>query len=316
MSNWFKGKFKKTPKKGSVVEEEPPKVDLGVINNNINHQQEINDKKSKNFNSIKNVTKNSPMASEKKNEVENMQSNVKPSDTPTKPIAKSNTLQDKNKGSNRDIFENIHKSTDSPRKRRDTMTHTVIELNNPLGSKLNTKVKDVIEKRTPLAKRLSKESRYRSKSLEFIEDKDAIERKIEFFRQVLFSKSVYPDLSNKSKLQVKSFYSQLNTQRQNLLETTQQEKTQKDEDNFVKNIEHTKKPKGFGPWEILWEFKEKDIRKESPYSNFQSYKIRPIIIKGGDDLRQEIIAMQIIKKFKEIFTKENTGLHVRPYEII
>jgi len=40
------------------------------------------------------------------------------------------------------------------------------------------------------------------------------------------------------------------------------------------------------------------------------------MIKGGDDLRQEIIAMQVIKKFKEIFTKENTGLYVRPYEII
>jgi phosphatidylinositol kinase/protein kinase (PI-3 family) len=41
-----------------------------------------------------------------------------------------------------------------------------------------------------------------------------------------------------------------------------------------------------------------------------------MIIKGGDDLRQEILCMQLILKFKEIFDKENLQLYLRPYEII
>lgn len=41
-----------------------------------------------------------------------------------------------------------------------------------------------------------------------------------------------------------------------------------------------------------------------------------MIIKGGDDLRQEIICMQLIIKFKEIFQQENLQLYLRPYEII
>ena len=41
-----------------------------------------------------------------------------------------------------------------------------------------------------------------------------------------------------------------------------------------------------------------------------------MIIKGGDDLRQEIICMQLIIKFKEIFQEEDLQLYLRPYEII
>lgn len=43
------------------------------------------------------------------------------------------------------------------------------------------------------------------------------------------------------------------------------------------------------------------IRQNSNYSHFPSYRVRPILIKGGDDLRQEIIAIQIMEQFVKIF---------------
>ena len=55
------------------------------------------------------------------------------------------------------------------------------------------------------------------------------------------------------------------------------------------------------PWGEDWEDTYTRIRDTSPYKDFQSYRLRPIIVKGGDDLRQELFAMQLIKKFDDIF---------------
>ena len=44
--------------------------------------------------------------------------------------------------------------------------------------------------------------------------------------------------------------------------------------------------------------------------------MRCYIVKGGDDLRQEILAMQLIKKFKDIFEKANLSLYLKPYKVI
>jgi len=59
--------------------------------------------------------------------------------------------------------------------------------------------------------------------------------------------------------------------------------------------------KTFGPWEELWKDKIKRFSTKSQYSHFPSYKLRNCIVKGGDDLRQEIVCMQLIYKFEEIF---------------
>ena len=66
----------------------------------------------------------------------------------------------------------------------------------------------------------------------------------------------------------------------------------------------------------LWKNQFERIKASSPYSAFDSYSLKPVIIKGGDDLRQEMIAMQIIKLFQRIFLEENTGIYLRSYEII
>ena len=44
-------------------------------------------------------------------------------------------------------------------------------------------------------------------------------------------------------------------------------------------------PRKFGPWEEIWDDKMELIKQRSTYSHFESYKIRPVIFKGGDDLR-------------------------------
>ena len=81
-------------------------------------------------------------------------------------------------------------------------------------------------------------------------------------------------------------------------------------------VDLKKEVKKFGPWGDVWEDKEQAIRQSSPYGHFNSYRLRPIIVKGGDDLRQEVLAMQIIRKLREIFRKENIMAYLRPYEVI
>jgi phosphatidylinositol kinase/protein kinase (PI-3 family) len=41
-----------------------------------------------------------------------------------------------------------------------------------------------------------------------------------------------------------------------------------------------------------------------------------LMIKIGDDLRQEQFAMQLIGKFQYIFQKENVDCILKPYEVI
>lgn len=50
----------------------------------------------------------------------------------------------------------------------------------------------------------------------------------------------------------------------------------------------------FSVWGVRWTYKYKKIQSESQYGHFSSYKLRPYIIKGGDDLRQEVICMQLM----------------------
>ena len=66
------------------------------------------------------------------------------------------------------------------------------------------------------------------------------------------------------------------------------------------------------PMEII----ENEIKQNSPYKNLKSYKLINFIAKADDDLRQELLAMQLIKYFNKIFKKENIQLTLHPYEIL
>ncbi|CAD8148734.1 unnamed protein product [Paramecium octaurelia] len=76
------------------------------------------------------------------------------------------------------------------------------------------------------------------------------------------------------------------------------------------------KKKKHSVWEQSWDERIENYKKDSRYSHFPSYRIRPIIIKGGDDLRQEMFAIQIMKQFNKIFKEAEVNLYLRPYQII
>ena len=68
----------------------------------------------------------------------------------------------------------------------------------------------------------------------------------------------------------------------------------------------------FKPWSEI----EKQIKEKSRFKIFKSLSIVSFIFKAKDDLRQEAMTMQLIKKYDELFKKENIPLKLHPYEII
>lgn len=55
---------------------------------------------------------------------------------------------------------------------------------------------------------------------------------------------------------------------------------------------------------------------KSHFSKFKSLRLRNVVVKGGDDLRQEIICMQLIYKMRDIIRDAGVELLIKPYEII
>lgn len=58
------------------------------------------------------------------------------------------------------------------------------------------------------------------------------------------------------------------------------------------------------------------IRKFSPFGNCSSWKLFKIIVKSGEDLRQEQFATQLISVFNQIFHMEEVECWLKPYEIV
>ena len=55
---------------------------------------------------------------------------------------------------------------------------------------------------------------------------------------------------------------------------------------------------------------------DSPFGHYRSHQLRNVVVKGGDDLRQEIICMQLVYKIQEIIRQAGLDLVIKPYEII
>lgn len=68
-------------------------------------------------------------------------------------------------------------------------------------------------------------------------------------------------------------------------------------------------------WGELWEDLSIKIRETSPFGKYSTWKLRGLIVKGLDDLRQEYLAMQFITKIKKIWEDAYLSLYLRPYEI-
>ncbi|KAJ8322111.1 hypothetical protein KUTeg_000582 [Tegillarca granosa] len=65
-----------------------------------------------------------------------------------------------------------------------------------------------------------------------------------------------------------------------------------------------------------WEEKERRIRETSPYGHLPNWKLLSVIIKCGDDLRQELLVYQTLKQLKKIWEQEHVPLRIQPYRIV
>ncbi|XP_054820999.1 phosphatidylinositol 4-kinase beta 1-like isoform X1 [Prosopis cineraria] len=66
----------------------------------------------------------------------------------------------------------------------------------------------------------------------------------------------------------------------------------------------------------LWEAKKERIRRASIYGNLPGWDLRSVIVKSGDDCRQEHLAVQLISHFYDIFQEAGLPLWLRPYEVL
>ncbi|KAI6200447.1 Phosphatidylinositol 4-kinase beta [Aphelenchoides besseyi] len=65
-----------------------------------------------------------------------------------------------------------------------------------------------------------------------------------------------------------------------------------------------------------WEEKQRRIQSASPYGQLPGWRLLPVIIKTGDDLRQELLAYQLLTTLQNIWRDEGVNLYLRPYKIL
>lgn len=65
-----------------------------------------------------------------------------------------------------------------------------------------------------------------------------------------------------------------------------------------------------------WESKLCRIRAMSPYGALSGWRLLGCIVKVGDDLRQELLAAQLLRRLTAIWRHERVPLALRPYEIL
>ncbi|XP_057690883.1 phosphatidylinositol 4-kinase beta isoform X1 [Corythoichthys intestinalis] len=65
-----------------------------------------------------------------------------------------------------------------------------------------------------------------------------------------------------------------------------------------------------------WEEKVRRIREGSPYGHVPTWRLLSVIVKCGDDLRQELLAYQVLQQLKSIWEAERVPLWIKPYKIL
>ncbi|CAK1546219.1 unnamed protein product [Leptosia nina] len=65
-----------------------------------------------------------------------------------------------------------------------------------------------------------------------------------------------------------------------------------------------------------WESKLARMRLSSPYGYLSGWRLLGCIVKVGDDLRQEMLAAQLLRRLQTVWDLERVPLTLRPYEII
>lgn len=109
-------------------------------------------------------------------------------------------------------------------------------------------------------------------------------------------------------LKVGSITSETNTTNQSqILDIKTEDERQKDDKKTSSEI--------LNPFGTDIEELESQIKRESMFAKFPSYKIFHFIAKADDDLRQELMILQIISKCKEIFEAAGIPIILKPYTI-
>ncbi|XP_068602929.1 phosphatidylinositol 4-kinase beta-like [Brachionichthys hirsutus] len=65
-----------------------------------------------------------------------------------------------------------------------------------------------------------------------------------------------------------------------------------------------------------WEEKVRRIREASPYGHLINWRLLSVIVKCGDDLRQELLANQVLRQLQSIWQQERVPLWIKPYKIL
>lgn len=75
-------------------------------------------------------------------------------------------------------------------------------------------------------------------------------------------------------------------------------------------------PRAAGPFGEKWSDKVERIRKSSAYGALPGWALKAVIVKSGDDCRQEHMAVQIISALHGIFQEAGLPLWLRPFEVL
>mmetsp|Transcript_9862 Transcript_9862/g.39983 ORF Transcript_9862/g.39983 Transcript_9862/m.39983 type:complete len:811 (-) Transcript_9862:41-2473(-) len=81
---------------------------------------------------------------------------------------------------------------------------------------------------------------------------------------------------------------------------------------FYKNHKDGKR----SPFGVPWARRCELIARKSPFGHLKSWSLKSLIIKYGDELRQEYLALQLIDQFRKIFEEANLTLFLKPYRIL
>ncbi|XP_059167912.1 phosphatidylinositol 4-kinase beta-like [Physella acuta] len=65
-----------------------------------------------------------------------------------------------------------------------------------------------------------------------------------------------------------------------------------------------------------WEEKVARIRETSPYGHLPNWQLMSVIVKVGDDLRQELLVYQVLKRLQMFWMEEHVPLWIKPYKIV
>ncbi|CAF93846.1 unnamed protein product, partial [Tetraodon nigroviridis] len=65
-----------------------------------------------------------------------------------------------------------------------------------------------------------------------------------------------------------------------------------------------------------WREKVRRISEASPYGHLLNWRLLPVIVKCGDDLRQELLAYQVLRQLQSIWQQERVPLWIKPYKIL